>query len=174
MSIPQQQIRARFDATCIVVYQAFNSAITDAALEAQRFVPPFSVGRMTWVKPSFLWMMERCGWATKPNQEHVLAVHVLRSHFDAALASAVSTSVTSSHAAIRVQWDPERNLRGGKLPYRSLQLGLGREVAADYARRWVQRIEDVTPLVKKIAALRGAGDFPSAEKLLPVERVYSS
>lgn len=69
MSTPYKQIRARFDAQTIVVYQAFNDAIADAALEAQRFVRPFSLNRMTWVKPSFLWMMERCGWATKPNQE---------------------------------------------------------------------------------------------------------
>ena len=69
MSTPLRQIRARYDERCIVVYQAFNDAIVDAALAAQRFVAPFSYGRMTWVKPSFLWMMERCGWATKPNQE---------------------------------------------------------------------------------------------------------
>jgi hypothetical protein len=172
MSIPQQQIRARFDGRCVVVYQAFKHAIADAALGAQRFVAPFSVTRMTWVKPSFLWMMERCGWATKPDQERVLAVHLLRVHFDAALASAVSTSVEHAHADVRVQWDPERNLRGGKLPWRSLQLGLGRAVARDYATKWVHCIEDVTPLVKRIDALRRAGDFEGAARLLPAEAVY--
>lgn len=170
--VPQQQIRARFDDRCIVVYQAYNDGIAVAAVHAQRFVPPFSFGRMTWVKPSFLWMMERCGWATKPNQERVLAVHLLRAHFDAALAAAVSTSVTSEHADIRVQWDPERSLRGAKLPYRSLQLGLGRAVARDYATTWVHGIEDVTPLVKRLDALRREGDFARAADLLPVERVY--
>lgn len=155
-----------------MVYQAFNDAIADAALEAQRFVRPFSVNRMTWVKPSFLWMMERCGWATKPNQERVLAVHLLRQHFDAALAAATSTSVTDARADILVQWDPERDLRGGKLPYRALQLGLGRAVAGDYARKWVHAIEDVTPLVKKLAALRSSGEFDRAAALLPIETVY--
>ena len=172
MSIPQQQIRARFDAKCIVVYQAFNDAIADAALAAQRFVPPFSVNRMTWVKPSFLWMMERCGWATKANQERVLAVHVLREPFDAAVAAALSTSVTNAHAEVRVQWDPERDLRGAKLPYRSLQLGLGRAVAQRYATEWISSIEDMTPLVKKLAALRREGEFERAAALLPVERIY--
>ena len=172
MSVPQQQIRARYDERCVVVYQAFNHAIADAALEAQRFVPPFSVSRMTWVKPSFLWMMERCGWATKPNQERVLAVHVLRAHFEAALASAVSTSLARTHADVRVQWDPERNLRGGKCDHRSLQLGLGRALAQDYATKWIHRIEDLTPLVKKLAALRREGEFDRAAALLPRERVY--
>ena len=174
MSVPQQQIRARFDEKCVVVYQAFNHAIADAALEAQRFVPPFSVSRMTWVKPSFLWMMERCGWATKPNQERVLAVHVLRAHFEAALASAVSTSVANAHAHadVLVQWDPERNLAGGKCVHRSLQLGLGRAVAQDYATKWIHRIEDMTALVRKLAALRRRGEFERAAALLPPERVY--
>lgn len=172
MSIPQQQIRARFDAKGIVVYQAFNDAIAEAALAAQRFVPPFSVNRMTWVKPSFLWMMERCGWAAKTNQERVLAVHVRREHFDAAVAAAVSTSVQHSHAEVRVQWDPERDLRGRKLAHRSLQLGLGRAVARRYATEWISSIEDVTPLVKKLAVLRRAGDFVRAAALLPVERIY--
>ena len=172
MSTPHRQIRARFDGHHVVVYQAFNEAIADAAVAAQRFVPPFSVGRMTWVKPSFLWMMERCGWASKANQERVLAVHLHRASFDAAVAAAVETSVTSVEAPIRVQWDPERDLRGQKLSHRSLQLGLGRAVAQAYATQWVARIEDVTPLVKKLAALRRGGHFERAAALLPVERPY--
>lgn len=166
------QLRARFDDRCIVLYQAYGATIAAAAIAAQRFVPPFSYERMTWVKPSFLWMMERSGWATKPNQERVLAVHVLRSKFDEAVSSAVSTSIAHEHAPIRVQWDPERSLRGGKLNERSLQLGLGRSVSRAYALEWVQRIEDVTPLVHRIDALRRAGDFDHARRLLPVEREY--
>ena len=40
------------------------------------------MGRMTWIKPSFLWMMSRSGWATKPGQEHVLAVRMSRAGFE--------------------------------------------------------------------------------------------
>jgi hypothetical protein len=39
-----------------------------------------------WIKPSFLWMMYRCGWATKPLQERVLAVEITRTGFEWALA----------------------------------------------------------------------------------------
>ncbi|MDP1826586.1 MAG: DUF4291 family protein [Archangium sp.] len=84
----------------------------------------------------------------------------------------MSTSVTDERADLRVQWDPERSLRGGKLPHRSLQLGVGRALAREYATTWVHRIEDVTPLVKKLDALRREGDFARAADLLPVERVY--
>lgn len=40
---------------------------------------------MTWIKPSFLWMMYRCGWGTKEGQETVLAVDISRRGFDWAL-----------------------------------------------------------------------------------------
>lgn len=63
-----------FDRDTIVAYQAYNDRIADAALCHGRFAEPFSRSRMTWVKPSFLWMMERSGWGTKANQERTLAV----------------------------------------------------------------------------------------------------
>ncbi|WP_458785448.1 DUF4291 family protein [Vallitalea sediminicola] len=31
------------------------------------FGSSFKLNRMTWVKPSFLWMMYRSGWAKKPD-----------------------------------------------------------------------------------------------------------
>ncbi len=40
---------------------------------------------MTWIKPSFLWMMYRCGWAAKPGQERVLAVRITHEGFAWAL-----------------------------------------------------------------------------------------
>ncbi|MFO0593695.1 MAG: DUF4291 domain-containing protein [Myxococcaceae bacterium] len=169
----KHEIRARFDAHTVTVYQAYGHAIADAALGAQRFVAPFSYGRMTWVKPSFLWMMERCGWATKAQQERVLAVSVRREAFDELVRSAVPTSVSDSHAPVRVQWDPERSLRGGKLEVRSLQLGIGRELIRRYALDWTTAIEDVTPLVRRIDALRREGRWDHAARLLPAERVYA-
>ena len=43
---------------------------------------------LTWIKPSFLWMMYRCGWAAKEGQETVLAVEITREGFDWALRNA--------------------------------------------------------------------------------------
>ena len=40
---------------------------------------------MTWIKPSFLWMMYRCGWGLKEGQETVLAVEITREGFEWAL-----------------------------------------------------------------------------------------
>ena len=55
----EHEIRANSDRDTITVYQANSPAIADAALNAGRFVPPFSLHRMTWIMPSFLWLMHR-------------------------------------------------------------------------------------------------------------------
>jgi hypothetical protein len=169
---PLREIRAAWDARTITVYQAYGHAIADAALAAQRLVAPFSYERMTWVKPSFLWMMERCGWATRPLQERVLAIRIGRAHFERALALAVPTEQGSHASAARVQWDPERDVRGKKLIHRSLQLGLGRPLCRDYASAWIEGIEDLTPLVKRLHALRREGEFERLERGLPEEHPY--
>jgi len=65
-------VRATFDSRTVTVYQAYSPEIADAAVQAGTLVPPFSLGRMTWIKPSFGWMMHRCGRASKPGQERLL------------------------------------------------------------------------------------------------------
>ncbi|WP_067509124.1 DUF4291 domain-containing protein [Actinoplanes sp. TFC3] len=173
MEIPQRQIRAVYTPHTITVYQAYSEEIAGAAVRAGRFVAPFRVGRMTWVKPSFLWMMYRSGWATKPGQERVLAVEITREGFDWALDQACPSSHEASsgesreewalrlkRSSVRVQWDPERSLNLGALPYRSLQLGLSGEVSRRYVEDWTVAITDVTSLVREVAATRDAGQLP--------------
>jgi len=76
----EQTIRAVYDNDTIIVYQAFNKNIAESAVNNQTFIsPPFKKERMTWIKPSFLWMMYRSGWATKENQENILAIKIKRS-----------------------------------------------------------------------------------------------
>ncbi len=142
---------------------------------------------MTWIKPSFLWMMYRCGWGTKAGQETVLAVEITRGGFEWALQhSCLSHYVPGPHpdrdawqrqvkrAPARVQWDPERDLHLRPLPHRSLQLGLSGEAARRYADEWIVSIDDVTPLVHEIHALVQGRDQDSATRLLPKERPYPS
>ena len=78
VTIPAREVRAKYTAKSITVYQAYSPEIAEPAVAAERFVSPFKRDRMTWIKPSFLWMMYRCGWATKPGQERVLAVEITR------------------------------------------------------------------------------------------------
>ena len=140
-SVRTREIRADYDRTSIVVYQAYSPSIGRPAVEHGRFVPPFSRTRMTWIKPSFLWLMERSGWARKAGQEMVLAVRISRAGWEEALSQAVLTSpdrrvhpdadawrAEFRRATVHVQWDPERTLRGGTLDARSIQVGLSRHV----------------------------------------------
>ncbi|MGI8799945.1 MAG: DUF4291 domain-containing protein [Pseudonocardia sp.] len=143
--VPQRQVRALFDGETLVVYQAYSAAIADAAPAAGTFVAPFKLDRMTWIKPSFRWMMYRCGWASKPGQERVLAVTITRAGFEAALsqtclshfdpaihASEREWSQRKAASAVRVQWDPERSLRLERLDHRAIQIGLTGEAVSRY------------------------------------------
>jgi uncharacterized protein DUF4291 len=180
-----REIRADYDRSTIVVYQAYNDAIADAAVKAQKFVAPFSMNRMTWIKPSFLWLMERSGWGTKSNQERILAVRITRNGWDSCLREGVLTAFDDSihrsaekwredfqNAAVHVQWDPERSIHGKKLEYRSIQVGLSRSVIARYVNEWTREIKDLTELTRKLRDLRKAGKYGEAKRLLPSERVY--
>jgi hypothetical protein len=179
------EIRADFDERTIVVYQAYAPAIALPAVENNKFVPPFSFQRMTWIKPSFLWLMERSGWGQKSGQEHTLAVRITRAGWEEALSHAVLTAPEAGvhrdpedwrrqfeAALVHVQWDPERSIRGAKLPHRSIQVGLSRKIIQRFVDEWIVKIEDLTPLVKKLRALRQEGRYDRAAELLPRERVY--
>ena len=56
---PYRQIRALYDEDTITVYQAYSAEIADPAVKEQRLTasPQFSGTRMTWIKPSWCWMM---------------------------------------------------------------------------------------------------------------------
>ncbi|MFF3830030.1 DUF4291 domain-containing protein [Streptomyces sp. NPDC002458] len=179
---PRYEIRAQHTDTTVTVYQAYSPAIGLPAARDGRFPPAWKRDRMTWIKPSFLWMMYRCGWGTKEGQETVLAVEISRDGLAWALEHAeLSHYVREVHedqgawkralrsAPARVQWDPERDLALNPLPYRSLQLGLSGEASRRYADEWTVSVRDVTPLAREVHAAVRAGERDRAAALLPVE-----
>ncbi|MFE9634241.1 DUF4291 domain-containing protein [Streptomyces sp. NPDC006463] len=185
--VPGRRIRAAHTDTTITVYQAYSPSLGVPAARDGRFPPAWKRERMTWIKPSFLWMMYRCGWATKADQETVLAIDITREGFDRALREAcLSHYEPGVHAdrdawqqslratSARVQWDPERDLHLNPLPYRSLQLGLSGPASRAYADEWTVAIRDVTPLAREIHGLLRSGDEAAARALLPVETPYAS
>lgn len=140
---------------------------------------------MTWIKPSFTWMMYRSGWATKPGQEYILGIDMLRSGFEWALAnsclSSFNVALHGTHeswkamlkdAPVRIQWDPERTLHLEAMPYRTIQVGLGGEAVDAYVDEWITGIEDVTLLCKEVEAALKRDDLDTAEHLVPVEVPY--
>jgi hypothetical protein len=185
MSTPQRQVRGVYTSDTITVYQAYPAEIAEPALVAGRLVPPFKRSRMTWIKPSFLWMMYRSGWAEKLDQESVIAVEITRDGFEWALRHASLSHFDRrqhlDHATwarrlksspARVQWDPERSLLLQPLPYRSLQLGLQGEAVDRYLDAWTVTVTDVTPLARSIHNLIRTGEHRAAACLLSVERAY--
>lgn len=183
----ERVIRALYDEETITVYQAYHRHIAETAVASQTFVsPPFKKERMTWIKPSFLWMMYRSGWATKENQEHILAVKIKRSGFEWALTNAclshfeanVHTSQEDwkaklSVAPVRVQWDPEKDIFLQPLPYRSIQIGLSGIAVEKYCEDWMVQIDDITEYSKHIHQLLMLNKVEEAKNLLPGEQIYT-
>ncbi|MFS3137813.1 DUF4291 domain-containing protein [Gluconacetobacter sacchari] len=183
--MPPYQIRASFDAHTIRVYQAYNDQIADSALANGRFVsPPFKRERMTWIKPSFLWMMYRAGWGLKdPDQSRILAIDITREGFDWALEHSCGTHrepsmsmeewlALKAASPVRIQWDPERNLLSEPKNYRSIQVGLGKDAAALYIDTWIQKVTDITEMAKTIHELIRNSEVRLAQAMLPIEAVY--
>lgn len=110
--------------------------------------------RMTWIKPSFYWCMYRAGWSFKDkNQSHILQITMKFEGFLTLLKSAVPTSGPGMNVngskAVRVQWDPERSIRLGRLDYRSLQLGISGDLNKQWIEEWICDIKDITEDVRR-------------------------
>lgn len=75
------QVLAEYDDDGIYIYQAFKDNIVDAALKKGTFGEGFSLDRMTWIKPSFGWMLYRSGYATKKRQTRIVKVKMTHEGF---------------------------------------------------------------------------------------------
>lgn len=178
-----RHILAHYDAQAVVVYQAYRPAIGHFAARQGYFGGEFSLNRMSWVKPNFLWMMYRSGWGTKEGQEVTLAVRLKREAFELILGRAVPSSfdrrlyasqadwqTAVDQSEVRLQWDPDHAPSGAKLERRAIQLGLRGESLRKYAREWIIEIEDISGFVR---AQREANlKAPYNGLLIPREGVY--
>lgn len=178
-----EHILAHHDDETIVVYQAYRPSIGRYAIEHGRFGgPDFSLRRMSWIKPNFLWMMYRCGWGTKEGQEVILGLRLRRAFFDSILAQAVASSyqadIHPSREAwqqavetsdVRLQWDPDHDPLGAKLPRRAVQLGLRGRTLEAFAVSELLEVIDMSAFVAEQRALALSSD---AQLRTPVEDVY--
>lgn len=147
-----------WDVDGVWVYQAFSDEISDWALEHQRFGGPlFKPERMTWVKPSFAWVLYRSGYARKRKQERVLKIKLTHASLGKLL-SRCATGHGGGGALGRVQWDPARDTlaaeKSGKEPRkllkrRAIQIGLKGSLSVEYVES-VIAIVDVTELSRRI------------------------
>ncbi|KAF2661168.1 hypothetical protein K491DRAFT_711080 [Lophiostoma macrostomum CBS 122681] len=174
---PYRQIRAHYDTHTITVYQAYSAAIAIPAVAQQKLnaSPAYSLDRMTWIKPSWAWMLYRSRYSYKDDrQAHILALKLTHEAFESLLRCAVlsddpglvgkqrgqrdqqgkrvkdgSGKVRERTASVRVQWDPERSVRLERLGYRSIQIGVPGGSKLDWADGIVE-IEDVTERARRL------------------------
>jgi hypothetical protein len=176
-----RHILAHYNDESVVVYQAYRPSIGHFAANHGYFGGEFSLNRMSWIKPNFLWMMYRSGWGTKPGQQVVLAVRLRRAAFDEILSQAVHSSFMPEEygskeawqkqvrsSEVRLQWDPDHSPSGAKQSRRAIQLGLRGSVLQRYAREWILDIQDVSGFVaEQRAKVQSLDDL-----LTPIERCY--
>lgn len=177
-----KEVFAKYDRKCIRVYQAYNRAIAEEALALQTFGENFNLNRMTWIKPSFLWLMYRSNWGTKKNQEHILALDIYQDKFNDLLEKAVLTSPDSvlfdgsqwekafDSTTVYCQWDNDRNVNGNAINRAAIQIGLKGDTLRDFLDTAIYRIEDMTTLVRKWNEQRKKGRLNTKE--LPSECLY--
>ncbi|MBA4241933.1 MAG: DUF4291 domain-containing protein [Sphingobacteriaceae bacterium] len=179
-------IKATYSENSIIVYQAYNNIIADSALTNQTFIaPPFKLERMSWIKTSFLWMMYRSGWATKENQNRILAIEITKEGFIWALENSVLTSyneltglsleewkLSLNNKPVRIQWDPERNILLEPMSTRAIQIGLSNDALKNYINNWIISITDITEKCKNTKYLIDSGCLNQAIENIPKEKEY--
>ncbi|PHM59024.1 DUF4291 domain-containing protein [Xenorhabdus sp. KK7.4] len=186
-SYKDNPIRAFYTEQYIRVYQAFSDSIADSAIQNNTFIsPPFSMTRMTWIKPSFLWMMYRSGWGMKDEgQKRILAIDITHEGFREIIQQGVISHYHSEfsdsrdawkkkvqHSDVVIQWDPERDISLNKLEQRTIQIGLRNQAVEKYVNHWISNITDITDTVHHIHELVKNNQLNLAKNLLPEERIY--
>jgi hypothetical protein len=168
----------------ILVYQAFNPSIADYAVKHQHFGGShYSYARMSWIKPNFLWMMYRCGWAEKEHQERVLGIWIDKSDFDKILEQAVYSSYQKeifgerenwkqalAEKPVRLQWDPDHDIYGRKQERKAIQLGMKGNMLNAFGNTMVKEIIDITDFVKQQKQLIREKRLDELE--VPKESIY--
>lgn len=155
-------IMAQYDDEKIIVYQSYRPEIGNFATQNQFFGGEFSLTRMTWIKPNFLWMMYRNGWGTKEGQEVTLAIHLKIEAFERYISKAIHSSYQESlyssidewkdlvkNSSVRLQWDPDHDPFGEKLKRRAIQIGIRNEEIVQFAKSDIIEIEDISEFVRE-------------------------
>ncbi|KAK1998615.1 hypothetical protein LX36DRAFT_575930 [Colletotrichum falcatum] len=180
---PFRQIRALFDEEDITVYQAYNSTIATAAVEAHRLDASlsFKATRMTRIKPSWAWMLYRAGYLFKdPGQERLLALRMRRGDSVGLLRKGVLARHGSGNrdgGGVGIPWDPERDVRLERLRHRSIQIGIPPPggICQDWVANMIVGIEDFTARARELERVLeerpGVGDGELVDLgLLPAEK----
>ena len=160
-------------------YQAYNDDIADWAVEHGTLGGPlFNPTRMTWIKPSFAWMLYRCGYSLKHSQERVLKLKLPHTEVALLLQECACTH-GGGGAKGRIQWDPARDLYSSEgkgksteprkmLRERAIQIGLSRELSERFTRS-ILAVVDVSVLARRVGDAHRSEDVHAAMGMLRTE-----
>lgn len=168
----------------IIVYQAYSPSIANYAVKNQKFGgSSFSFNRMTWIKPNYLWMMYRSGWAVKENQERILAIKISKNGWEELLKNAVFSSYKKEwyssesewklrleKSEIRLQWDPNHDPYGNKIDRKAIQIGIKGELLKRFNEEMIESISDITRFVHKQRIYVEHDQIQHLE--IPLETIY--
>lgn len=178
-----KKIFAKYNDRTITVYQAYNDEIADEILKLGKFGPSYKLDRMTWIKPSFLWMMYRSGWATKKGQERIMSIEMYIEGFNEIISKAILSTYKQDiynsqsewknklkSSDVRCQWDPDRDIYGAPICRKAVQLGIRGRIVDKYINEYIFTISDISEKVYRWANQVKEGTFGLKE--LPVEKEY--
>jgi len=168
-----QVFSGEWDEEGVYFYQAYKDDIADWATEHQRFGgPSFNPRRMTWIKPSFAWVLYRSGYGHKHNQNRILKVKIPHRAL-AELLVKCKCKEGGGGSKGRVQWDPARDLMAGEgraprkqLRGRAIQIGLKGSLSELYVASALS-IQDVTALAHRVGLAHASKSRAAMEALLP-------
>ena len=144
------KIYAEYDQDSVIVYQAFKDKIANFAIVDQKFSRGFGLNRMSWIKPSFCWLLKRSNYCQKRRQTRLLRIKIKREFFDLVLAVGHTTvqpefasdptksetgfadsrtrrwRVQLDRSNALIQFDPDYDVYGRPLTRRAIQIGLAR------------------------------------------------
>ncbi len=169
----------------ILVYQAFRPSIGNYAIKNQVFGgSDYNYSRMSWIKPNFLWMMYRSGWAAKLGQEKILGIWISKADFEKILSKSTFTSYAQSNHEtesewratldshpIRLQWDPDHEPNGDKHTRKAIQLGIKGEMLEEFGKEMICEIIDLTDFVNE--QRRFAQTPPYHQLIVAQESIYA-
>ncbi|WP_196886494.1 DUF4291 family protein [Aureivirga sp. CE67] len=176
-------IYADYDDEGVYLYQAFKPEIVKVAVELQTFGKGFGLDRITWIKPSFGWILRRSKYATKNRMQAIARIKITHEAFLEILEQSIITHWDSEiypsedtwkkqldNSDVIHQWDPERDIIGKRLDRQAIQIGIRGEVIKKYVSEYIISVEDVTPLAHKLGELKKkySRHFPK----LPEEKEY--
>lgn len=168
----------------LIVYQAYKPSIARYASENNKFGgSDFSFKRMTWIKPNYLWMMYRSGWANKKDQERILAIRISKKGWEELLSQATISSFKSEYhktkedwkkdlenSEVRLQWDPNHDPHGHKRDRKAIQIGIKGEALVTFNNKTILEVSDITDFVTKQRIYLEHNQLQHLE--VPIETVY--